>query len=71
MNYDIIFDISTYLLFGVVWSLYWESMGYKEYPMNNAKRLRYILTWPIGTFIWVVGFTIGFINHMIQFFKNK
>ena len=38
---------------------------------GNYKRFRYIFFWPIGTSVWVIGFTIGFINHMIRLFKDK
>jgi hypothetical protein len=64
-------NIAIYLFFGLMWSLYWESFGPEEYPMNNSKRFRYIFFWPIGTSIWVIGFTIGFINHLIRIFRGE
>ena len=64
-------NIGWYLFFGVLWSLYWESFGPEEYPMTNGKRFRYIFFWPIGTSIWVIGFTIGFINHLIRLFRGE
>ena len=63
--------ITIYLFIGTMWSLYWESMGPMEYPMDNYKRFRYIFFWPIGVSVWVIGFTIGFINHMIRIFKDE
>jgi|14BtaG_2_1085337.scaffolds.fasta_scaffold150244_1 hypothetical protein len=62
--------ILTYLFLGVLWTMYFEYIISPK-QMNNFDRIRQIIFWIIPAGAWVIGFIIGFVNHIIDFFKNN
>jgi len=62
--------ILTYLLLGVLWTMYFEYIISPK-QMNNSDRIRQIIFWIIPAGAWVIGFIIGFVNHINNFFKNN
>lgn len=44
--------IISYILIGLVWSLYWEL----RIPMNWGRRLRTLFLWPVTVVAWCIGF---------------
>lgn len=53
--------LQSYLLIGIVWSLYWEFRVPEQ--MSNGRRVRTLLLWPITVVAWCVGFIDAWIKY--------
>lgn len=62
--------ILTYFLLGTLWTMYFE-YAVNPKQMSNSDRTRQIIFWIIPAGAFVIGFIIGFINHINNFFKNN
>jgi hypothetical protein len=49
----------TYILIGVLWSLYWEL----NIEMTWGRRIRTLFLWPVTVVAWCVGFIQAMIEN--------